>query len=217
MGEAWQGAGCIAIIVDVDADMDASLKSVAVTDLHFSFPFRSLFSARLFSASSTSFLTHPLIFGPLMNSVMFLITRSRPHTHIRPSSTPTLQSCSFSPAFLYTTPTRTHHRCDYLSLSMYLLAYCALLLPFTHTLLFSLWEQCFSIRCLIAPTRSSDPPSSHAILLFSIFPPPYLLSLLWEKDEIKKMFLLNGNRSCAARSHTLAHGWYGPSPITHIR
>jgi hypothetical protein len=54
MGTAWRGAGCIAIVVDVDADMDASLKSVTVADLHSSFPFRSLFSARFFSAPSPS-------------------------------------------------------------------------------------------------------------------------------------------------------------------
>jgi hypothetical protein len=58
-GPAWRGAGCIAIVVDVDADMDASLKSVAVTDLHSSFPFRSLFSAHFFSASSASSLPTP--------------------------------------------------------------------------------------------------------------------------------------------------------------
>lgn len=90
---------------------------------------------------------------------LILLPRTRPPT--RSSSTPTPQSCSVSPAFLYTTPTRAHHRCDYLSLSMYLLANRVLLLPFTLTLslVSSLWEHC----------SASVPQCPHTFLRSTIF------------------------------------------------
>ncbi|KAH9168154.1 hypothetical protein EDB89DRAFT_1631770 [Lactarius sanguifluus] len=82
---------------------------------------------------------------------------------------------------------------------------CCRLHAYSLSHLFSLWEQCSSLHslCLIVPTRSSDPSSSHTTLLFSIFPPPYLLSLLWKKEGTENEHIQNGNRSCAARSGTV--------------
>ena len=71
VGAAWRGAGCIAIVVDLDADMDASLKSDVFCGLALfisvSFALLCPLFLRPFRPSS---LPTPIIFGPLMNSVM---------------------------------------------------------------------------------------------------------------------------------------------------
>lgn len=87
---------------------------------------------------------------------------------------------------------------------------CRLHIPPLSLLFCSLWKQSSSLHslCLIAPTRSSDPLSSHATLLFSIFPPPYLLFLLWEKEGTKKR---HTKREPLLRRLQR----YGPTPITH--
>jgi len=67
------------------------------------------------------------------------------------------------------------------------------------TLLVSLWEHCFYILCLVAPTRSSDPTSSHAnssLLHLPTALPSF--PCMGEKKGSKKRHTQNGNRSCAA-------------------
>lgn len=76
VGAAWRGAGCIAIVVDVNADMDASLKSDVFADWHYSFPFRSLFSAHFFSAHSAP-PPHPPNFWPSNEQCHALILLTR--------------------------------------------------------------------------------------------------------------------------------------------
>lgn len=95
----------------------------------------ALFSARLFSASSTSSepLSTTLIFDPLMNSVMFLIplTRSRPHTH------PQRRLHTLAPFFLHfctLLPLAHINCCDYLSVYVSAFLFRAVVAVYTHFL-----------------------------------------------------------------------------------
>ncbi len=97
---------------------------------------------------------------------LILLTRSRPHTHLPNADTP--HSCCFSPAFLYTTPTRAHHGRGYLSVctSICLLVRCPLLLPSTHTSSFS--SLLLTLETKLLPTLTL-PHCPHTFLRSIVF------------------------------------------------
>ncbi len=208
-------AGCIATVVLetwTRTTWTLPQKSVAIADL-------GRFISVSFALLCPSFL-RPVLppssppIRPLMNSVMLLIlpTRSR---HAHPSQH-RLQSCSFAPAFLYTTSAHAHHRCD-ISIVCVVWLLSMFYLLHTHTLSLCQFPQ-LTFGTVLLPTLATLPHCPHTFLRITVFARNPSISYLPTLPSFpsmgqKQITLKIG--TALAPTRTLAHVLYGlPSHIS---